>query len=213
MSEETQAQATEASEATTEETSAPEFTSLEDAMAALATVRGEKADLEAVNTDLASSRDKHKSRRAAMEKEHDKTVADDLEKQGKFEELYNTERTKNQDIQIKMNTSAINSALEQALRDAGAGSNLKTALKIADMDSVNIGDDMKPVASEVSALVAAMKSDHAVLFTPNVPDAPTVKPVTENIMAGGFDAEMKAMIDSGKGTVAKINAIKKKYNR
>jgi len=193
---------------------------MEDVMAALTASRGREADLEAIktdleaiNTDLSDSRDKHKSRRTAMEKEQEKLLAADLQEQGKFEELYNVEKTKAQDLQIKMNTNAINGALERALRDAGAGSNLKTALKIADMDSISIGDDMKPNGSEIAALVDSLKSDHAILFAPIVPDAPTIKPVTEEVSAGGFDAEMKALIESKKGTVAKINAIKKKYNR
>ena len=120
-----------------------------------------KDDMLTYKSDLRDTKTKLEEITAAQEKARE----EQLKKQQKFEELYETEKQKNVDMQIKFKDQQISNALQVAALQAGISK--VEYIKLIDKSKVKVDDDTNEVIG-VDELVESFKKDNPELFNSDI---------------------------------------------
>lgn len=130
-----------------------------------------------------------------------------LEEQGKFKELFETERQKREALEQGIKSERVDSALRSALTAAQARVP-DTVMKLIDKTQVQFDDNGNVLAESVTAAVEALKKADPVLFgTPNAGIPPAAR-ATEGNVQDAFAKE----VASAKN-LTELQAIYAKYNK
>lgn len=130
-----------------------------------------------------------------------------LEEQGKFKELFETERQKREALEQSIKTERVDAALRSALTAAQARVP-DTVMKLIDKGQVQFDENGNVLADSVTAAVEALKKADPVLFgAPNAGIPPAAR-ATEGNVQDAFAKE----VASAKN-LNELQAIYAKYNK
>lgn len=141
-----------------------------------------------------------------FEKENKEAAEKALAEQGKFKELYEQEVNRRTEMEGKMKASAINAAIQEALKESGAVS-VTTVSKLIDREQIGFDGDVVDAAS-IKAQISALKTSDPVLFTEPAKPVPPVKKAGEGDVVGGFEKEIRAAT-----TQKQIEAVMRRYGK
>lgn len=141
-----------------------------------------------------------------FEKENKDAAERALAEQGKFKELYEAEVQKRAELEGRMKDSAINSALNEALKDSGAAS-IATVMKLIDRNKIGF-DGEKVDTDSIKVLIKELKTSDPVLFAEQPKPVPPVRKAGEGDVVGGFEKEIRAA-----KTQKQIEDVMRKYGK
>lgn len=172
-------------------------------------MQAEITKLKNINVEVIKSRDEAKVKLRT----HDDTLAkqanDELVEKEKFKELYETLNEKHETLVGTIKLQKIDIALTAALQEAGVTS-IPTAIKLMDKSGITVGEDGS--VEGVAAMIDKLKTDHEIVFAP-IASAPSPVTPSEDDPAGGYHAELKALLATGKPTQKDFDALRSKYGK
>lgn len=182
-----------------EQKEAPEFESIEAALA-------EVTRLREINKEYVDGRDKVK----AQLRKREEAV---MKEQGKYKELYEAAQADKEQIVAKLKHTAVDTALEKALQAAGA--DVKIAMKLVDRNTVAVDENYTVDDKSIEALIKDMKDQYATIFSsqPKTVIPPVPKRVAETVVKGGYEEELMSLRKNPKATPAMLMALRAKYGR
>lgn len=190
-------------ESSVEVTAAKPELSIDEALAEIARLKG-------INKEVIDARDKAKTKLRSFEEEAEARLAKDQEEQGRFKELYEAEKARNEQLNQNIRNKTVDVALTAALNEAGVVS-VPTALKLVDRSQVELDDDGNVISTTLENAVSGLKKEHEILFGKPIVPTPKVKGVNQQDQPGSYIEELKAAAQTGDRR--KIAAVKAKYGK
>ena len=172
-------------QATPPENGNSEFASLEDAVKAYSTA---KEELEKLSRNLEQSRKEEK-----FSKKELKTLKEQLEalqnssEPSEWQSKYEAEVAARTQLEMKIRTRLIDSALEAALKEAKAKS-VSTVMKLINRDEIKVEGDEVDTKS-IEAIISKIRAEDPILF--DEVQTPSVKRASEGAPLAGFEAEIR----------------------
>lgn len=171
------------------------------------------AELEAVKAELAANKQLLEKVRK-FEEENKKAAERALKEQGKFKELYEAEVAKRAEIENKLRTKAVTTAVQQVLKESGARS-VQTVARLIDVSQIDVGEDFEVNVDTVKKLVDEIKTSDPILFgevteggSNKKTEAPSVKRSADSPTVSSYETEIRAATSS-----KQIEAVMRKYGK
>lgn len=183
--------------------------SLEDALKLLEELQTKNSKLSTINKEVITSRNDVKKKLRKFENETESKIATELAEQGKYKELFEQSNTQLQELQSKIKTNTVDTAMKSALQEAEAIS-VDAIMKLVDKGSIEFDDDGNVAPDSIKAAIEAIKTSYPILFgSPVAVNLPApVKRATEGENIGGYEQEVRSA-----KTQAELAAIMKKYGK